>query len=257
MTDVAPDLAAEAMKLMEAGELEAAAAAGERAIEAFQPLVEQEPAIHGPALANALQFQGVRFSMLGRSGEALSCCQAAIALRRELAEKHPDAFSDLQLAGGLNDAGVLLSALGELEDAVALGEEAVALWRAERAAPRLMAMGLSNLALRYAAVARHDDARRSCREVEVLLTGGDVPPEARMRFAGVHGSVLKTAGDAEASAKALQAGIVAALPALRAEPTVFGEFARMLLSDLDALGEVAAVDDERLTEARELCRPSD
>ncbi len=76
--------------------------------------------------ARLLNNQSVRLSALGRHEEALAAIEEAVKIRRELADKRPDAFRP-DLASSLNNMSAFLSALGRHEEALAASEETVSL----------------------------------------------------------------------------------------------------------------------------------
>ena len=76
-----------------------------------------------PAAPPVPDLLGNRLSDLGRREEALQVTEEAVALRRELADRRPDAFLP-NLARSLNNLGEILSALGRWEEALQATEEA-------------------------------------------------------------------------------------------------------------------------------------
>jgi tetratricopeptide (TPR) repeat protein len=101
-------------------------------------------------------------SELGRREEALAPTEEAVTIRRRLAEAQPAAYLP-DLAGSLNNLGILLSGLGRREEALAPTEEAAALYRrlaeAQPAAylPDL-AGSLNNLGILLSGLGRREEA---------------------------------------------------------------------------------------------------
>ncbi len=250
MSERAHELAQEAMALMAQGDMEGALATGEHAVGLLRPLVDEDPATHGAVLASVLQFQGVRNSILGRPEAALPFCRDALALRRTLAAEHPEAFPPIELAEGLNDACVLMSALGQAEEAVDLSEEAVTAFEAADAGPDALMMVLGNLALRRTAVGRHEQAKEACDAALAQLGAGGDRPDHALRLAGIRGTVLTAAGETDAAASVLRDALESALPAVRDDAQALAPLAGMLLEDLEQLGAVA--DAPWVTELRSL-----
>ncbi|MFL6262871.1 MAG: tetratricopeptide repeat protein, partial [Thermoanaerobaculia bacterium] len=124
-------------------------------------------------LAGALNNLSVRLSDLGRREEALTACEEAVAIRRQLAAARPDAFRPA-LASALNNLSVRLSDLGRREEALAACEEAVAILRQLAAArpdafrPDL-ATSLNNLSISLSDLGRREEALAACEEAVAIL----------------------------------------------------------------------------------------
>jgi tetratricopeptide (TPR) repeat protein len=105
---------------------------------------------------------GLMLAQLGRSAEALSITEDAVAIYRELAHAHPDTYRPA-LASALSTLGVRLYDQGQVVEAISVTEEAVKIGEElaeanpERYRPDLAA-SLSNLGVRLWALGRSAEA---------------------------------------------------------------------------------------------------
>jgi tetratricopeptide (TPR) repeat protein len=121
-----------------------------------------------PALATALSNLGVRLREVGQHQEALGPAKEAVAIRRELAAKAPDAYR-LDLASDLHNLANHLSEAGQRQEALGPANEAVSLYRdltakAPDAYRPALAMALNNLAVRLSEVGQHQEALTPAEE---------------------------------------------------------------------------------------------
>jgi tetratricopeptide (TPR) repeat protein len=118
--------------------------------------------------AKVLTMLGYALSELGRREKALAAAQEAVAIRRQLAQQHPEAFLPA-LAMSLNNLGNRLSELGRREEALAAAQEAVAHYRQlaqqhpEAFLPDL-AMSLNNLGAMLSELGRREEALAAAQE---------------------------------------------------------------------------------------------
>ena len=122
--------------------------------------------------ADALIWQGIRLSALGRREDALAATEEAVSLYKDLAKARPDAFTP-DLAASLNNLGIRLSELGRREDALAATEEAVSLRRdLAKARPDAfnpdLAGSLNNLGMMFSDLGRREDALAATEEAVTL-----------------------------------------------------------------------------------------
>jgi tetratricopeptide (TPR) repeat protein len=144
-------------------------------------------------LATALNNQAGWLSDLSRRGEALTAIEEAVAIRRELATAHPDAFPQgsalADLATAVNNQALMLGGAGRRDEALAASEEAVGIYRelaAQRADALLdasaladLATALTNASVRLGDAGRREDALAASEEsVEILRQLEDARPDA-------------------------------------------------------------------------------
>ena len=113
-------------------------------------------------LATAAWHLELRLSELGRRAEALTFCQQAVALKRDLV-RADEATHIRDLAGFLSNLGIRLSDLGRREEALAATTEAVEVYRRLAAANPAafesdLAMSLNNLGIRLSELGRREEA---------------------------------------------------------------------------------------------------
>ncbi|MEV4481760.1 tetratricopeptide repeat protein [Micromonospora coxensis] len=117
-------------------------------------------------------IHGFRLARAGRREEALAAAEEAVAIRRRLAEKNPDAYLP-DLATSLNDLGLRLSELGRGEQALApVQEAAVVLRRLAEANPDayllLLAASLNNLGALLARLGHREEALAPAEEAVAI-----------------------------------------------------------------------------------------
>jgi nucleoside phosphorylase/tetratricopeptide (TPR) repeat protein len=138
----------------------------------LQALGDSGEEVEQAELARLQNNLGNRLSELGRREEALAATQEAVALRRVLAQRNPDAFQP-HLAGSLNSLGNRLSELGRREEALAATQEAVEVYRvlAQRNPDAFqpdLAASLNNLGLMLSELGRREEALAATQEAVAL-----------------------------------------------------------------------------------------
>ncbi len=123
-------------------------------------------------LALLLDNLSSRLSDLGRWEEALTACEEASDLLRQIAAERPDIFRPA-LASALNNLSLRLSDVGRREEALAVCEEASDLCRQlvavrPEAFRSNLAKALNNLSLRLSDVGRREEALAVCEEASDL-----------------------------------------------------------------------------------------
>ncbi|HKV11089.1 MAG TPA: tetratricopeptide repeat protein [Thermoanaerobaculia bacterium] len=125
-------------------------------------------------LARLLNNQSVRLSDLGRREEALKAGQESVAIRRELALAHPEAFRP-GLAISLSNLSGRLSALGRREEALEVVQESVSIRRElASTSPEAfsgLAMSLNNSAVLLRDLGRREEALEAGQESVSLYRG--------------------------------------------------------------------------------------
>jgi len=124
------------------------------------------------ARAALLNDQGIHLGELGQREAALAAAREAVALRRTLATRNPDAFQP-DLAASLNNLGAKLGELGQRELALAATREAVDLYRAlatrtPDAFQPALAISLSNLGRMLSELGQREAALAATREAVAL-----------------------------------------------------------------------------------------
>ena len=124
------------------------------------------------AIARLANNLSGRLGALGRREDALAAIEEAVAIRRELARRNPDAFTP-GLASSLNNQSAMLSNLGRHEEALAASDEAVALYR--RLAARNpdaftpgLAMSLNNQSNTLSDLGRFEEALAAIEETVAI-----------------------------------------------------------------------------------------
>ncbi|MFJ5984503.1 tetratricopeptide repeat protein [Lentzea sp. NPDC092896] len=141
-------------------------------VEHFQMLVEAQPDNHRPELATSLNDLGIDLRDVGRSREALTVVEQAVAIRRELAEAEPDRYrpaladSLIALEAFLGDVGRWREALTVVEQAVAIRRE-LAEAEPDRYRPAL-ADSLNNLGVCLSGVGRPREALTAVEQAVVI-----------------------------------------------------------------------------------------
>jgi tetratricopeptide (TPR) repeat protein len=143
---------------------------GEQGITALRKLVGYDSKTFLPVLARALNNLGNRYSEVGKRQEAVGPTEAAVRIRRELAEQNP-AFLP-ELAKALNNLGSRYRGVGKRQEAVGPTEEAVQIRRklAEQNPAFLpeLAGSLNNLGIRYSEVGKRQEAVNPTEEAVQL-----------------------------------------------------------------------------------------
>lgn len=124
------------------------------------------------SLAQALNWQGIRFAQQGDSDAALAAMQKANALYRALAQRDTDAFEPY-LAISLHNLGIVRSNLGSSEDALQATEEAVTIRRrlAQRNPDTFephLASSLNSLSADLTYVDRSEEALQAAEEAVTI-----------------------------------------------------------------------------------------
>ena len=206
------------------------------------------------ARARALGMLGNALSALGRREEALAATQEAVAIRRKLAQTHPDAFLP-DLASSLNNLGKMLSDLGRREEALEAAQEAVALYRGlARVHPEAflpdLAMSLNNLGSDLSALGRREEALEAMEEAVRLYRGlAQAHPDAfrpdLARSLGAYGTVLQSLGRHAGAAWAFAEGVRQLAPLFHALPHAFADLIASLLRDYLQACEAAGREPDR------------
>jgi tetratricopeptide (TPR) repeat protein len=178
-----------AYRLSEAGRFREALTHAQEAARLYRELAQNAPEDHFirtaalNILASALNNLGNRLSEVGDYEAALAATEEAVAIRRELANKAPDAFRP-DLARALNTLANRLSELSRFPEAVACAREAVDLYRpvadeTPDAYEPDLAMALNTLAVRLSEVGQSPEALACAREgVDPYRSLADKAPDA-------------------------------------------------------------------------------
>lgn len=145
---------------------EAAIALGQRILSVLP--ADAEPAIRAYWLRNL----GVRYKAAGRTTEALSVEQEAVAIARELTAANPETYRPV-LARSLGNFGVTSSTLGRHAEALLITEEAVTLFRELAAASpgryeSDVAWALTNLGIMLSKLGRFGEALTVAEEAVAI-----------------------------------------------------------------------------------------
>ncbi len=232
---------------------EVARVATERGLEllrASQADLDEEKQVEYARLASNL---GVRLSGLGQREDALNATQEAVEIRRQLAQRRPDAFLPA-LATSLNNLGNGLSDLGRREDALNATQEAVEIYRQlaqnrpDAFLPDL-ATSLNNLGNMLSDLGRLEDALNATQEaVEIRRQLAQNRPDAFLPDLAMSlnnlGSALSDLGHREDALNATQEAVEIRRQLAQRRPDAFLPDLAMSLNNLgNALSDLGHRED--------------
>jgi tetratricopeptide (TPR) repeat protein len=230
--------------LADAGRLEEALPAIQLAVRQYLDLAKSMPEAFFPHLAATVNNLGICLSRMGQREQALDAAQAALEIRRQLAEAMTDASLIDDLASALNNLGLRLLKMGRRAEAVEATQEAVAHFRevvkAQPEALSNLAAALNNLGPMLSEMGRWEEALTATQEaVELyreLVKGGPDAflPKLAMALNNL-GPILNELGRQEGAREVTQEAVEHYRELVREKPVLF---LPELASALNGLGRM-------------------